>query len=208
MAQNHRSRARHWTGVPLPNGPLAPLVAIGAILATVLLVANGQRLGGEAPAVPDGRSYAIADAPPSEARTVPVPDDREGQSSASPEPEPAGDGDGESSAGPESSPAADREGQSATGPEGEPTAHGKAAPARRSSARPRRRAPATSHRKRRSSRGRPRAPLSRAQRVRHVNPHDGTPSAPKVGRSVPPVVRRPSTPHRAAISSAEREFGP
>lgn len=171
MAQNHGFRARPWANLPLPNRPWAPLTAIAAVLATVALVTHGPRLGGDAPAVPDGRAYTTADAAPDDEIDRAEPDD------------------------PEDGPAI--------------TDH-EATPSTRSTPRIRRRAPAASHRRRRPAPARPRATSPRSRRP------VPTPSPPGVARPTPvpeaqratPAIRRPPTPHRAPVSSAEREFGP
>ena len=169
MAQNNGSRARPWANVSLPNGPWAPFVAIAAVLATVALVANGPRIGGDSPAVPDGRTYATAETAPASG-----PDRRE--------PEDPIDGP----------PIGDRE----------------LAPAKPSAPRTRRRTPTASHRQRRTAPARPRA---RAPRARRPSPA-AAPSRALTGPSATwhsePAARRAPTPHRAPISSAEREFGP
>lgn len=169
MAQNHGSRARLLANVPLPDGPWAPFVAIAAVIATVALVANGPRIGGDSPAVPDGRPYATADS----ARTGDV--DRAAPSDPVDE-----------------QPLGDRE------PATPPT----------STPRPRRRAPATSHRKRRSAAARPRTRSPRGRRPLPVPAPASVPAPhPSATWHAGPAVRRPPTPHRTPISSAEREFG-
>jgi hypothetical protein len=181
MAQNHGSRTRPWANVPLPDGPWAPLLAVVAVIATVALVSNGPRIGGDAPPVPDGRAYAAAEAPPTDAIDRPPTD---------------GDADDQ------------RDDPPLAGHE--PTAD------RPSTPRSRRRAPASSHRRRRAagrsgSRGaRPRiaGPSRRVGRSVSAVPADRAARPPAIAWRAEPVVRRPSTPHRAPVGSAEREFGP
>ncbi|MFA4926878.1 MAG: hypothetical protein WC558_00055 [Patulibacter sp.] len=190
MPQNHGHRARSWANIPLPEGPWAPLFAIAAVLATVAMVAQGPRIGGDPPAVPDGRPYAVADAvgapAPAGVGSAPSADHRSSDAGADPP--------RTESAGPEPDP---------------PGAERKVASATTAATGPRRRtAPASSHRKRRSAPGRTRPGAGRDRRQ--------VPSRRAVPRPVPATMiartvsatRQPSAPHRpAVVGSAEREFG-
>lgn len=167
MAQNHGSRVRPWAVASLRSGPWAPLVAVAAVLATVTLVANGPRIGGDSPPVPDGRPYATADSTPAGTLDRTEPND--------PVREP-------------------------------PLADPEPAPEPRSTPQPRRRAPAASHRQRRSAPARPR---TRAPRGRRAVPamRPTRPPEPSATWRAEPLVRRTLAPHRTPTSSAEREFG-
>ncbi|MBF6619002.1 MAG: hypothetical protein ITG02_02085 [Patulibacter sp.] len=183
MPQNHGPRARPWANVPLPQGPWAPFLAVAAVLATVALVAQGPRIGGDPPTVPDGRAFATADAVDARAS-----DDAGATAVAD--------------ASRDVDHAADRD-----VPRTEPDAGAPAA----ASPRPRRRAvPASSHRQRRSAAGRPRTGRSRGGRRAPTPPPAPRPvraTAIATDAAAPPV-RRPSAPHRPpAVGSAEQEFG-